>query len=566
MKNNTKFLNILIFTILVGLFTTCEGPMGPQGEQGLQGEQGAKGDKGDTGQEGEQGQKGDKGDTGQQGEQGLEGEQGQKGDKGDKGEQFIIERVSFTSLTANGDANTTTTRLTLSFSADITGLSSADITIIDHGNTGAVVGPLTRTGEGTYNLIVLGINAPGTISVVVSNNRYIFNPVYRSVAVHYNASMSPSFTNIEDMAAWLLSVQSNSSANPYQIRLSGLNLETDLMFNTDPLRKLFDALNRYAVIDLRDCTGEFISNIVSEALVNARPNKERLVSILLPDSLTAIGDYAFYSTHLTSISLPASLTTIGDYAFSKCYYLTSINLPASLSAIGDYVFHNSSGLTSINLPASLTAIGIHAFYHINIFSVYGSGPLSASADGIMLILNTTVIAASSESVNVTVPAGITAIGDRAFSARRMLTSINLPATLTNIGSEAFHGCIQLTSINLPASLITIGDNAFGGCSALTSIDLPASLTNIGSFAFSACELLTSINLPASLTTIGSYAFYMCASLSSIICNAILPPVPVGAINYAIPPSTTIKVPAGSVAAYKAASGWSNYADRISAIE
>ena len=526
LKNNKKIINSVIITISIGLLffilTTCEGQMGPMGPQGVQGEQGSKGDQGIQGEQGSKGDKGDQGNQGNQGNQGIQGEQGSKGDKGDQ-PTFIIERVSFTSLTANGDADTTTTRLTLNFSADITGLSSADITIIDLENTGAAVGPLTRTGEGTYSMIVFGINAPGAVSVVVSNNRYIFSPVYHSVDVFYDANMSPTFTNIEDMASWLLSVPDNNQYDePYHIGLSGLNLETDLMINTDPLRKLFDALHRYVVIDLRGCTGGFISNVVSGALVNSRPNKERLVSILLPDSLTSIGDFVFYYFYgLTSISLPASLTAISNSAFSRCQNLS--------------------------------------------FSVYGSGSLSTS-DGIVLILNTTVIAAPGASGSITVPEGITAIGDSAFDYCYNLTSISLPASLTTIGDSAFAYCNKLTSISLPASLTTIGDSAFAFCTTLTSIGLPASLTTIGDSAFRYCTSLTSINLPASLTTIGSLAFYYCSSLILVTSNAASPPEASDSIFADTPTNYAIKVPAGSVAAYKAAPGWSAYASRISAIE
>ena len=48
-------------------------------------------------------------------------------------------------------------------------------------------------------------------------------------------------------------------------------------------------------------------------------------SFVIPDSITAIGDYAFITcTNLTSVTIPNSVTTIGDQAFQYCYALTSV--------------------------------------------------------------------------------------------------------------------------------------------------------------------------------------------------------------------------------------------------
>ena len=87
----------------------------------------------------------------------------------------------------------------------------------------------------------------------------------------------------------------------------------------------------------------------------------------------------------------------------------------------------------------------------------------------------------------------TSIGDNAFLACTILTSIDLPKA-TSIGIFAFQNCTSLTSIDLPAAE-TIGDNAFDSCDGLESIDLPVA-TSIGNGAFNMCTNLTSIDLPA----------------------------------------------------------------------
>ena len=75
-----------------------------------------------------------------------------------------------------------------------------------------------------------------------------------------------------------------------------------------------------------------------------------MTSIHLPDSVTTIGNYAFWDcTSLASIHLPKSLTSIGNEAFSKCYSLTSIHLPDSLTTIGNNAFWDYS-LITIYIP------------------------------------------------------------------------------------------------------------------------------------------------------------------------------------------------------------------------
>jgi hypothetical protein len=75
------------------------------------------------------------------------------------------------------------------------------------------------------------------------------------------------------------------------------------------------------------------------------------------------------------------------------------------------------------------------------------------------------------------------IADGAFSDRTNLTSITLPEGITSIGNSAFYGCTGLPSITLPNSVTSIGDRAFSGCTGLTFITIPPSVTSIGSSAF-----------------------------------------------------------------------------------
>ena len=120
----------------------------------------------------------------------------------------------------------------------------------------------------------------------------------------------------------------------------------------------------------------------------------------------------------------------------------------------------------------------------------------------------------SEITSVSLPDGLTRIGEGAFLSCSSLTSITIPNSVTSIGGWAFCGCSSLTSITIPNSVTSIGWDAFSHCLFLTSIIIPNSVTSIGNGAFQFCSSLSSVTIGNSVTSIGLYAFRS-SSLSSI---------------------------------------------------
>jgi len=90
--------------------------------------------------------------------------------------------------------------------------------------------------------------------------------------------------------------------------------------------------------------------------------------------------------------------------------------------------------------------------------------------------------------SVTIPSTVTVIGSCAFTTATtsQLQTLTFAAgsRLRSIGMSAFNACQQLSGdITLPEGLTTIGDSAFELCQGITSIYIPASVTAVGSETF-----------------------------------------------------------------------------------
>ena len=216
---------------------------------------------------------------------------------------------------------------------------------------------------------------------------------------------------------------------------------------------------------------------------------------------------------LSVLDLSEAKIVEGGYYYNKYYYYENDvyyykNCYTSNDVIGKCAFKGCSGLTSLTLPAGITEIGDEAFE-------YCSGLTSLTLPDGITEIGSSAFFGCSGLTSLTLPAGITEISSYAFSSCSGLTSLTLPAGITSIGDDAFYGCSGLTSLNLPAGITTIGGSAFEGCSRLTSLNLPAGITSIGDDAFYGCSGLTSLTIPDGVTKIGKYAFSNCSYLTSL---------------------------------------------------
>ena len=115
---------------------------------------------------------------------------------------------------------------------------------------------------------------------------------------------------------------------------------------------------------------------------------------------------------------------------------------------------------------------------------------------------------------VTLPEGLTYLGNYAFFGAAKLKSITLPSTLTTIGIGAFDGCAGLTDITIPSNVKTIKEGAFGA-TGLINVTLSDNLETLGQGVFKGCPQLTSIHIPKSVKSMGAEMFGYCDALTCI---------------------------------------------------
>ncbi len=238
-------------------------------------------------------------------------------------------------------------------------------------------------------------------------------------------------------------------------------------------------------------------------------------NVILLNTVTNIGSFAFYGAHLTSVTIPNSVTSIGDYAFGDCNGLTNVVIGSGVTSIGSDAFEYCPHLSGIyfqgNSPTLTNDLTVFSNdTHGIVYYLPGTIGWDVSFDGLPTALWIPPVPFNYITNNGT----LTITG---YTGTNSVVSIpgkinSLP--VTSIGFGAF-STTNVTSVTIPSSVTIIEDMAFYGCVDLASITIPTSVTNIGTGAFNSCLRLRTVTIPASVTSIGDYAFFYCTNLTNI---------------------------------------------------
>lgn len=376
-------------------------------------------------------------------------------------------------------------------------------------------------------------------------------------------------------------------------RLENLILPARLM-----TMKLYDAKaaddGSYKQSVFKGCS--HLANI--EVRGNAAPDKERVYSaqngmllsadgktllyypagktdtaVVLPDSVTSIGDKAFYkNTKITTFAVPARLQYIGESAFEGCTGITTLTFEGGEGdadlRIEDRAFYGCQKIKTLTLTENVRYLGVAAFggTYITEVTVNSNGSVTFK-DGAFVSdlggssVKTLHIGKGLANVDISAVFGGTnavlatvtvdkensyyyegsdgVIYDKHLSEEQVNipTKIlyypmlkegeyELPGSITTIGANVFVGRKKLTKVTIGANVTEIGNAAFKDCTALTEVvwKKPAASAEgvtaeeqaltLGDNVFSGCYGFTAFVLPARVTSIGDGAFQNCKYMTT----------------------------------------------------
>lgn len=182
-------------------------------------------------------------------------------------------------------------------------------------------------------------------------------------------------------------------------------------------------------------------------------NGVEITDLVIPNEVTSICGAAFIGFEgLHSVTIHNNVTDIGYGAFYSCENLKEVTIGNGVTHIGAEAFSNCTGLNAVHISdlAAWCNIGFDPYF-LGYYNVGTSNPLMYAKH---LYLN------GEEITDLTIPYGVTAISNRAFTNFSALTSVTIPNSVTEIGISAFGGCTNLMTITIGSGVTSIGSFAF----------------------------------------------------------------------------------------------------------
>lgn len=238
-------------------------------------------------------------------------------------------------------------------------------------------------------------------------------------------------------------------------------------------------------------------------------------------------------TSLTSIAFPSSLTSVGQRAFLGCSALSNVANIEVLKTISLNAFYNCTSLAfdEINLP-NLTSLGQNAFYGVKIKKL-NLGKL------------TSLPSATASSQN--------------YGDKSVLEEVVLSDSVTNIPNFSFDQYLNLRKIEGVGNVAIIGE--YSCRKTMIEEFVAPNATSLLRFSFTSCTRLKHIDV-GSIADVGIQALQLCSSLEKVVIRATTPPTMGNAAFGSTNSDFIIYVPDASLEAYKTATNWNQYADRI----
>ena len=243
-------------------------------------------------------------------------------------------------------------------------------------------------------------------------------------------------------------------------------------------------------------------------------NSNLVTELKIPESITAVKDWAFTGFGGTSVNIPSNVTSIGIEAFMGCTNLESVTIDDSVASIGARAFEYCNNIKSATIPArAISYIGKENLSTLTITS--GDIPNSAFNG----CANLTIL---------TIGDGVASIGTQAFEGCTALESVTMGKGVTSVAAGAFYGCSNLAGVyimdigawcnigfaNATANPLYYAHNLYRDGRYLITLNVPAEITELKQYAFYECSTIKEVTIHESVTSIDKSAFEGCTNILS----------------------------------------------------
>ncbi len=254
--------------------------------------------------------------------------------------------------------------------------------------------------------------------------------------------------------------------------------------------------------------------------------KKQIVSSALALSMV-FGGAAYlpegFSAQNSIVAQAEDILTYGDFEYTynddRTVKITKytgdsadVTIPSSINGKNvtsiSSAFIGCYGITSVTIPDGVTSIGDNTF-------LFCGDLTSVTIPKSVTFIGCDAFAYTKWLENKQNEDPIVVVNDILIDCEKCSGDVTIPNNVKCINSSSFSKCTDITSITIPDSVTEINNGAFMSCTGLTSISIPNSVISVGNGLFIDCRSLKSVTIPNSFTEIGYSDFAFCESLTSI---------------------------------------------------
>lgn len=263
---------------------------------------------------------------------------------------------------------------------------------------------------------------------------------------------------------------------------------------------------------------EFVYSYIDDNNIKIEAYNGSDTDLMIPSAIDGytvkeIGNSAFEAKELTSVIIPDTVSSIGRYAFYNCNQLKRVTMPCS-AEIMSKAFYGCDSVDKVVLTKGTGQM-----------TNYSSDPFLLEKDNSFM---QTPWYRSKWKADVVLCNGIKNIGNYTFYKCNNVQSVTIPKTVSSLGIKAFYLNNALQNINVSPDnqnycdvngVLYSKDKStlivYPAGKSEISYDIVDKATDISDYAFSFCQNLKILNFSDSLKNMGASSIYDCEALKQV---------------------------------------------------